>query len=250
MFHDRAHRVGSTDILVLAWICAALIDTWEIVGASSVGSTSSRAHLTIADLSITAIVVLAAQRLASTAIAAFVVEASSVVGANWSAEVIEASWAITAVAIFSARKSWWSGAANLSGWTWNHSSRARATRSLVGDCAHRVRSARIFLARIFAFVVEASFAAAAVFVVVAAEDALVVQANVSEEAVIVDAAGEHAVLADALLVESAFLVSAACWQAHWVRAGFTRDAVSVGRAGNGNANAFNIRVPGESSWAW
>lgn len=98
---------------------------------------------------------------------------------------------------------------------------------MVGNGADCVRTTRINLAWVHAFVVQARLASAAIFVVVASEDALVVQADVAEEAVIIDTTGQNTVSRNALLVQGTVLVRTADWHAHRVCASFAVRAISV-----------------------
>lgn len=97
--HDHTLGVRATGRRLLAWIDALLPAARQMVRTSAVRSATDHTRLTLADLPRTAIVILAADRLARTAIAAFVVQAALIVRTHWPAKPVDAGRTVGTVAI-------------------------------------------------------------------------------------------------------------------------------------------------------
>lgn len=151
-------------------------------------SASSAAGQSLAHFSCTAVIVTAADGLASSIVTALIVQATSVVCTQGTAHFGEAGESLGAFTVLRARQRGRSHTANLGSGARHHSADARAGRPVVGNGAHGIWSTRILLTGIIAAVVPARLAGATILIRMAAEDALVTQANVSQEAVVVYAA--------------------------------------------------------------
>lgn len=188
MIRYRTNGVRSTSRRLLAWINALLIHTGQLSRTSCVRPASNHTRLSLTYFSSTTVVISSTNRLASSSIASFVVQASLIVGTNWSAHVLDTGRSVRAVSVLGTLQRWGPNTANLGRRTRNHTVDARTARSMVHDRTGRVRSARTIAARICAAVVAARFASTTVVVRVASVHASSVQADVSQEAVVVQAA--------------------------------------------------------------
>lgn len=249
MIRYRTDGVRSTSRRLLAWINALLIHTGQLSRTSRVRPTSNHTRLSLAYFSSTTVVISSTNRLASSSIASFVVQASLIVGTNRSAHVLDTRSTVRAVSVLGTLQRRGTNTADLGSRTRNHSVDARTARSMVHDRTGRVRTARTIAARIRATVVATRFASTTVVVRMTSVHASSVQADVAQEAVVVQAARQHALASDALLVERALLVSAAARQTHRLVAGHPRGAVGTGAAQHGHADALERGIAGETGWA-
>lgn len=271
MIRYRTDGVRSTSRRLLAWINALLIHTGQLSRTSRVRPTSNHTRLSLAYFSSTTVVISSTNRLASSSIASFVVQASLIVGTNRSAHVLDTRSSVRAVSVLGTLQRRGTNTADLGSRTRNHSVDARTARSMVHDRTGRVRTARTIAARIRATVVATRFASTTVVVRMTSVHASSVQADVAQEAVVVQATRHckkknvsfsiqfwktnsqiqltHALASDALLVERALLVSAAARQTHRLVAGHPRGAVGTGAAQHGHADALERGIAGETGWA-
>lgn len=189
MIHGYAIGVSTTSCGVRAWVRALMVDTGQIIRTSSIGSASSAAGQSLANLSGATIIVSSTDGLACTIITSFVVQAARIVCAQWATHLCEAGESFGALTVLSARQGRRANTADLCRGTGHHSGDTRASGPVIGHGADGIRSTGIVLTRIVASVVAARLTCAAVFVRVAAKDTLIAQANVAQEAVVVHATG-------------------------------------------------------------
>lgn len=155
MIHSHAVRVCTASCGVGAWARALMVDTGQIIRTSSIGSASSAAGQSLANLSRATIIVSSTDGLAGTIITSFIVQAARIVRAQWATHLCEAGESIGALTVLSARQGRRADTADLCRGTGNHSGDTRASCPVIGHRANGIRSTGIVLARIVATVVAA-----------------------------------------------------------------------------------------------
>lgn len=190
MIDHLAEGVGAAGSGIGAGIHALLTHAGQVLRASLIRATAGHTIQAQTELAMAALVVVAAQRLAHSLLAAFVGQAASIVGAQGTADRLEAGQPVATVAILAAFQGRGAHAAHLGRGIGHHAVQAAAAGSVVGHCAGGIGAAGTALQTgVHALVVATGLGGTAVVVHMAAIDALVVQADVAQEAVVVHATG-------------------------------------------------------------
>lgn len=191
MIDGQAESVGAAGSGIGTWIDALLSHAGEVLGTALVVAAAGHAVQAQAQLPMAAFVVVPAERLAHTLLAAFVGQTARIVGAQGSAHRLKAGQSIGTVTILAALQRRRSHTAHLGRRVGHHALQAATARPVVGHRAGGIRTAGALQTGIHTLVVAAGLGGTAILVGVAAIDALVVQADMSQEAIVVHTTGHY-----------------------------------------------------------
>jgi len=171
------------------WIHALLAHAGQVLGAALVGAAAGDTVQSQAEFSMTALVVVAAEGLANSLLAAFVGQTAGIIGAQRSANRLEAGQSIATVAILAAFQGGRTDAAHLGRGIGHHALQAAAAGPVVGHRTGGIGTTGILHTWVYALIIAAGLGGTTVIIHMAAIHALVVQANVTQEAIVVHSTG-------------------------------------------------------------